>query len=498
MSDLKREEVQKDDKENNTGEKKRKSIFFYIVLFFCIAQIVISCMTGYHLIKLLPTKYMVILATGVVLFNALLLLSAKKKWIGIIMIILSCVISAGMLYGMDIVKTVDKAISNIASNNNEEQHQEVTKMTILVLKDSAIHEISDLKEFIISYVNDDDYEHTKKLMDEINTTIGGSVQYKEFSQTTAMIDALCAKTIDALIINEAHIEMIAELEEYKDLSEKTKAVYSSEIISYIEVVEKQETDLEHFVVYISGIDRFGHIGAKSRSDVNILAIVNTKTHHIQLINTPRDYYIKHSKSKGKEDKLTHAGIYGINASKRALEVLYDIDIDFYVKMNFSGFEGIIDALGGIDVYSEYDFTVEPIKHYTVGMNHLNGIEALAFARERKSFKAGDIQRGKNQMEVIKATVNKMTSSEMLFNYATVMEELSWCFQTDMASDDIYALVREQLADGRGWTFDSYTVTGKGAYKTTYSTPNSEAWVMLPDEKSVEQAKKLIKEALEQE
>lgn len=484
------------DIERNTERESKnfKIKFCYIVFAFCIVEIIIASIVGFNLTKLIPGKYMLIYVGVLLLFNVLMFLSAKRKWTGIIMIIFATVLSAGMIYGLDVLNKVEKAISNIATGGNGEQ-EEITKMTLVVLKDSDVHEISDLKEFIISYVNDDDYEHTKKLMEEIDSAIGGSVQYKEFEKTTTMIDALYAKTVDALIINEAHIEMITELEGYAEFSDKIKVLYSSEIVSYIDVVDKKETNLECFVVYISGIDKFGHIGTKSRSDVNILAIVNTKTHHIQLINTPRDYYVIHSKSKGQEDKLTHAGLYGINASKRALENLYGIEIDFYVKMNFSGFEGIIDALGGIDVYSEYDFTVDPIKHYTVGMNHLNGLEALAFARERKSFAAGDVQRGKNQMEVIKATVNKMTSSEMLYNYASVMEKLSWCFQTDMSSEEIYTLVRQQLSDGTGWTFDSYTTTGKGAYMTTYSMPNTEAWVMIPNTESVEYAKQLINEAL---
>ncbi len=476
------------------GEKKNVKVkFIYVVIAFCVIEATIACIVGYNLMKLVPVKYMIIYACVMVLFNGLLILSSRKKWAGIVMIVLACILSAGMLYGLDVIKSVNQAISQITGG--EEEQQEITKMAIVVLKDSGIHEIGDLKEFMVSYVNDDDYEHTKKLMSEIDAAINGSLQYKEFGQTTSMIDALYAKTVDAMIINEAHIEMIAELEGYGDFSERTKVIYSSELISYIEVVDKDKTNLDTFVVYISGIDKFGHIGSKSRSDVNILAVVNTKTKHIQLINTPRDYYIPHSKSKGREDKLTHAGLYGINASKSALEELYGIEIDFYVKMNFSGFEGIIDALGGIDVYSEYDFTVEPIKHYTVGMNHLSGLEALAFARERKSFAAGDIQRGKNQMEVIKATVNKMTSSEILYRYAEVLEGLSWCFQTDMSSEDIYTIVRKQLADGGSWTFENYTVTGKGAYKETYSTPSKEAWVMIPDMKDVEYAKELINKAL---
>ncbi len=489
MSDVKTENIEEGNK------KKSKFKFLYVVIAFCLIEVVIAGITCLNLVKLLPVKYMAILVAGLIVFNLLLLLSSKKIWTGIIMIILACGLSAGMLYGIDVLNKVDEAITEIAQDEEDEKQEEITKMTILVLKDSDIHEVSDLKEFIISYVKDDDYEHVKKLMNDIDKSVGGSVQYKEFEKTTDMVDALYAKTVDALIINEAHIDIVMDFEGYETFPEDIKEVYSSQIVSYIEVVEKKETNLDCFVVYISGIDKFGYIGSKSRSDVNILAVVNTKTHHIQLINTPRDYYIKHPNSKGKEDKLTHAGLYGINASKKALEDLYGIEIDFYVKMNFSGFEAIIDSLGGIDVYSEYDFTVEPIKHYTVGMNHLTGLEALAFARERYSFAAGDIQRGKNQMEVIKATVNKMASSAILFRYEEVLDSLSWCFQTDMSKDDIYSLVRGQLADLSGWTFDNYTVGGTGAFRTTYSTPHSEAWVMLPDEKDVEYVKTLINDAL---
>ncbi len=485
-------DIDKDLEKKEVGNK-RGFKFFHLVMIICVIELVITCMVGYNLIKLIPGKYMLVFVLVMALFNVLLILSSRKKWTGIIMIVLTCVLSAGMLYGLDVMHSVDKALSQIATG--ESKQQEVTNMTIVVLKDSGIHQVTDIKEFIISFVNDDDYEHTKKVMDDIDASIEGSVLYKEFETTTSMVDALYAKTVDALIINEAHIEMIAELEGYEDFADRIKSIYSSEIISYIDVVDKKENNLDSFVVYISGIDKFGYIGSKSRSDVNILAIVNTKTHHIQLINTPRDYFVEHSKSKGELDKLTHAGLYGINASKYAMEKLYGIEIDFYVKMNFSGFEGIIDALGGIDVYSEHDFTVEPIKHYTVGMNHLNGLEALAFARERKSFAAGDIQRGKNQMEVIKATINKITSSEILYRYASVLEELSWCVQTDMSSEAIYTLVRQQLADGSGWTFDNYTVTGKGTYSTTYSTPNSNSWVMLPKQEDIEHAKELIQNVL---
>lgn len=232
-----------------------------------------------------------------------------------------------------------------------------------------------------------------------------------------------------------------------------------------------------------------------RERINYYWKINTKTKHIQLINTPRDYYIEHPQSNGVKDKLTHAGLYGVENSIGALESLYGINIDYYVRMNFSGFENIIDAMGGIDVYSDKDFTVEPVKHYTVGVNHLSGIEALAFARERHAFAAGDIQRGQNQMNVIIAMINKLSSKDVLYNYSEVLDGIAGTFQTDMTSDDIYTLVKRQLIDNTKYTIDSYSVTGNGDSCTTYSTPKTKVWVMQPNMDEVENAKKLINNVL---
>ena len=486
-------ERKKSSKKKKEKEKKPRSKFVYIGILFAIVNLVIAGIVGYSIKKLVPTKYMVIFAVGILAVNALLVFASRRIWSGIIMLIISIALSAGMIYGLDVLNSVEKAIEGITIDNEEPQI--ITEMGIVVLSDSDIHQISDLSEFVIGYINDGDYEYTEKLMTEIDSAIGGNANYIEFSSISAMAEALYAKTVDAMIVNKVYIDMIAEIEGYEDFLTKTKVVYSSEIVKYIELVERREPNLEAFVVYISGMDKFGHIDVRTRSDVNIIAVVNTKTRRIQLINTPRDYYVPHMASNGQPDKLTHAALYGVDSSIYALENLYGIQIDYYVKMNFSGFEGVIDALGGIDVYSEYDFAVEPIKHYTVGMNHLTGLEALAFARERKSFAAGDVQRGKHQMEVIKATVNKMTSTEMLSKYGTVLEELSWCFQTNMSSDDIYTLVRGQLASGKSWEFENYTVTGTGAKKETFSMPGQELYVMIPDDEKVAYVKELVEATL---
>lgn len=250
-----------------------------------------------------------------------------------------------------------------------------------------------------------------------------------------------------------------------------------------------------FVLYISGIDTYGGLSARSRSDVNILMAVNTTDKKILMLATPRDFYVDFAASKGQKDKLTHAGIYGVSASMDALERLYTIKIPYYLRINFSGFIQVIDALGGVDVYSDYDFTVKNIRDYHKGYNHLTGLEALAFARERYSFANGDYQRAKNQMEVIRAVIDACTSPAFLKNYRSVMKAIGGSFETNMPEDQITALAKMQLSDNREWNMDTFTADGTSAYKPTYSMPGRNLYVILPNSESVQKAKALLNETM---
>lgn len=246
-----------------------------------------------------------------------------------------------------------------------------------------------------------------------------------------------------------------------------------------------------FIAYISGADTWGRASTKSRSDVNILAVVNTNTKKLLLVSTPRDFYVPLANSRGVKDKLTHAGIYGIDNSVGTLEMLYGVDIQYYVKMNFTGFVGIVDAIGGVDVYSDSDFSAGEGLTYVQGINHMNGIQALAFARERYSFAGGDRARGTHQMEVIKAVITQAMSPAILYNYADVMNSISGCFTTNMPQDKIASLVRMQLNDMSSWSISSISVDGTGASKTTFSVPSKRAYVMIPDENTVQRARDAI-------
>ena len=270
---------------------------------------------------------------------------------------------------------------------------------------------------------------------------------------------------------------------------------------FLSDAEAKKITKEPFVVYLSGVDTRGELTEKARSDVNILAAVNPETKQVVLINTPRDYYVDLAGTNSK-DKLTHAGLYGVQTSMDTLGNLYGVDVQHYIRINFAGFINIVDALGGVDVYSDQAFTSVGSPGYydpttfAEGWNHLDGKSALAFARERHAFASGDIQRGINQMKVIDAMMNKIKSPTVLMSFSKLMDAVSDCFVTSLSQEQISALVRMQLASLSDWDIQSYAVTGtSGKSSQCYSAKGQSLYVMKPDENSVNQAKELIASVL---
>ena len=254
---------------------------------------------------------------------------------------------------------------------------------------------------------------------------------------------------------------------------------------------------EPFIIYISGIDKYGKATTVSRSDVNIIVAVNPQTSHILLVTTPRDAYVTHPASNGTKDKLTHAGIYGIANSIGALENLYGINVNYYFKLNFSGFIYMINALGGIDIYSDYTFTCRNTTvSFTQGWNYdVDGYSALRFVRERYAFASGDYQRAKNQMSVIKSVFNKLISPAIITNYSAVLDSVEGLFITSFTFSEITQLVQMQLNYNSEWTIDTYSVTGTGGWAETYSMPGVKLWVNELSSASVATATGLIESVL---
>ena len=436
-----------------------------------------------------PPLYLVILTVVLAILGILSFLMHKRLTTSIIasgvtvILIIFCIVATYY-----IMKT-NQTLADVTTADTQ-----LDIVSVYVMDDDPAEVLEDIKGYKIGILESTDRENTDKTIDDLEDSLDFVLDTIEYENLFTMMTDLKKQEIQAIIINNAYVGIAADVEEYNWVSTDIRKI--TEVMHEIEIVadDKLPVDMpETFVMYLSGIDTYGGISARSRSDVNILAVVNTKTKNVLLLSTPRDSYVDFSVTGGAKDKLTHAGIYGVEASIDALERLYGIHVDYYLRVNFTGFIEIIDALGGVEVYSDYDFSVRNIRSYQKGMNQLTGLEALAFARERYSFPEGDFQRAKNQMEVIRAVIQKCASSSMLVNYTSVMNAVAGSFETNMPNDQIAALVKMQLSDMAQWNVTSYTTDGHSRYAQTYSMPGTDLYVIDLDPASIEEAKRLIQE-----
>ncbi len=420
-------------------------------------------------------------------------LAARRIIAGIISIIIFAM-------GAVVAFALDKASDTLKEITS--QKTVTTVVGVYVLKDDPAQNIADATDYDFGFSNAYDEKSTQDAIKSIKKEIGKSPKTEEYDVTMAMVDALYEGDVDAIILNESYASIVEDQEEYKDFSKETKLIYEYESTSLANSKDnKKSGDLSKFVVYLSGSDTRSKTLKVSRSDTNILMVVNTETKEILLVNTPRDYYVPTAASKnGARDKLTHCGIYGIDCSMKTLSNLYDLDIDYYAQINFTGFETLIDAIGGVTVHSDTAFTAytDHDVHIQKGENHLNGKQALGFARDRHHQPGGDNDRGKNQMKVIAAVIDKLSAGTILSNYTDILESMEGMFVTDMTKADINALVKMQLKDMDSWDINSCAVTGSDGSSTTYSTPGSKAYVMYPDEESIEKVAELIDRVLDGE
>lgn len=344
-----------------------------------------------------------------------------------------------------------------------------------------------------------DQANTQAALEQLEQDHGVALTPQAYPGATELVDALEQGQVEVILAAPSRLQVLEDMADYASVFQGLREVETLQVAptSSQPTGQSAPTVDQVFTVYISGNDtRSNDINDTERSDVNIIATINPKTRQILLLSTPRDYFIPLSISNGVEDKLTHAGKYGIDVSMDTLEMLYGINLDYYFKVNFSGFEGIIDALGGIEVDSKYEFSSKisdhPI-HYNKGINHLNGEEALYYVRERYSFVNGDFQRGIHQMQVIQAVMDKVLSPSILVRYVPMMEAMSNCFRTSVPTDLITALVRSQLSGGGDWNVVSYYVTGHEEHRYTYSAPREKLSVIVPDQSTVETAKQLMEQ-----
>ena len=402
--------------------------------------------------------------------------------------ILSVLFMAVAAKGATIFMSANSMLANVGGATYK-----IDNMLVVVRIDDPAENLMDAKDYVFGRQTYADQENTEKMLSEVRSRVGQEISLLEYDTVQSEAAALLNGEIQAAVYNEAFTGVLEEsIEGY---SESVKVLDHFEIRTKVDTAGRSVN--KPFNVYISGIDVSGAITTTSRSDVNIIMNVNPDTKKILLTTTPRDYYVTIPGISGeRRDKLTHAGIYGVDRSMAALENLYGVELSYYAKVNFTSLIKIVDALGGVDVESEYAFSAGGYS-FSEGINHLDGDAALAFSRERYSFSDGDNQRGKNQEAVLAAIIKKASSPAVLASANKILASISKSVETNMTQDEMAQLINMQLSDGGDWDVESQAASGKGDTQTCFSSGSQPLYVMWPDDAAVAEMSEKMRLVLEE-
>lgn len=467
-------------KKKNLKYKIIWSISFLVYVVFLVYLFILDMLpTKYLLIGIIPTA-LIYFITMIFMFN----MKVKKKikiTSSVFLIIFMLVFGVGIKYMYSTVGFLD-AIDN-------KLFQRATYY-VMVLEKSKYNKLSDLKNKKMGiYSSDNSKAALKKVEKKVD------VDDTSYTDVEKMINDLQNKKIESILINDSAKSLIdSELE----LDIKLKCIGKVSIpIEKEDIVKKVDITKKKFNIFVAGGDAYGSIKNVTNTDVNMIISVDPVNNKVLLTSIPRDYYVNlTSFGTNAYDKLTHAGYYGIEESVKTVEKLLDVDINYYVKVNFSTVEGVINAIGGVDVDSDYTFCVTTTGVCVrKGMNHLNGYQAMMFARERESFRDGDVQRVKNQQKVISAVIDKATgSTKIITNFTSILDSVKESMSTNMDRKSINKFVKKQLDSMKGWDIESQNLTGINSSSTnTYSMPGMNLYVMEQDPESVKSAKDKIKQ-----
>ena len=440
--------------------------------------------------NILAFRYLNVMTAAVVILVALasllLIIYRKAEKFTIFFLTLAILVSSVSFFAL---QQFVGFTSHINSTSNYSEYS----MSVVVLKDSEVHNVTQLDS--VTGPTDTDNENIQKLIADIKTSQSKELTVEQSTSYLAAYKSLVSGEAKAIVLNSVFENIIES--EYPDYASKIRKIYTKNITK--EVAAPKVSKNKSFNVYVSGIDTYGPISSVSRSDVNILMTVNQDSKKILLTTTPRDSYVPIADGgNNQKDKLTHAGIYGVDSSIHTLENLYGVDINYYVRLNFTSFLKLIDLLGGVDVYNDQEFTSRHGKfHFPVGNVHLDSEQALGFVRERYSLADGDRDRGRNQQKVIVAIIQKLTSTEALKNYSDIIQGLQDSLQTNMPIETMIDLINTQLESGGSYKVNSQDLKGTGRMGLpSYAMPDSNLYMMEIDDSSLATAKSAIQDVME--
>ena len=452
-------------------------------IFAIVLSIVLVATAGimvYEILKLeiLPSNILLPVILVIILFSLILLLLinfcahglATKIIFSFLVILISVAYGLGDYYLYSTASTLNTVTEQAAKSKNT--------VSLIVMAESTKADVQDINGSKIGVLKNINKEGTKKSLNDISKqNIGYSTE--KFDNVPAMLQALYEGEVDAIILNEAYRSNVSEIENYGNFNNETKVIHQT--IYYTKEANNplavSDITSKPFTILITGNDSFGTLDEVSRSDVNMIVTINPLTSTILMTSIPRDAFVTevcddYACNYGVEDKLTHTGIYGADTTKDTLENLLDIDINYIFRVNFSSMIDIVDALGGIDIdvaegmavsrfYS--DSTLEGVHE---GQNHLNGKRALAYSRERKAYLDGDVQRARNQQQVLQAMFKKASSPEIITKYSNILKAVGKAFDTNMTTKEITSFIKYQLQASPSWKFEQYVLKGENTLKVS--------------------------------
>ena len=453
-----------------------------------LAAFLIFTIFRYHFLAFRYVNVLVtVLILAVAVLSGFLIFKGKAGKATSALLILALLVGSVSMYAV-------KGLVDLSAGVNSTSNYSEYEMSIVVPADSDVTDLKQLTNVLAPSGNDQD--NVQALMKNISQTQGHELTVDTASSYLSAYKSLTSGEAKAMVLNSVFEDTIRG--EDPDYASKIKKIYTHKMSKKIDTaIGKQDPNAEVFNIYVSGIDTYGPISSVSRSDVNIIMTVNRKTKKVLLTTTPRDAYVPIADGGlNQPDKLTHAGIYGVDASVHTLENLYGIDLNYYVRLNFTSFLKLIDLLGGIDIENDQEFTVGNT-HYPIGNISLNSEQALTFVRERYSLNGGDNDRGKNQEKVIAAVIKKLTSTDALKNYNAILSGLQDSVQTDMSLETMMNLINTQLESGGSYNVTSQALTGTGnTGLPSYAMPEANLYMMEIDQNSLAAAKAAIQEVME--